>query len=385
MKVKRYIAKDVQEAMIKVKSELGRDAIILHTRKIKKPGFAGIFKKPLFEVVAAVEPNDSKDEGLLLNLPKRNLSSQAMSRPRPPQSNDVLRSSINGSHSINEDIGSIKILLKDVLDKIDSQGKSKEDNILHRYEKLLEDKKIIKPLIDKILSIVSRQMSLSDENDKSIKNAIKIILKDYLGSPVIIENGGREQNIIFFVGPTGVGKTTTIAKLAAKQSIMNNKSVALITSDTYRIAAVDQLRTYSEILGVPLTVIYEPKELRDAIKKYSDKDYIFIDTAGRNHKNQELLSELNSLFSVVESPHVFLLLSLTTSYEDMESIIKSYQFIDDYNLIFTKVDEASSLGNIINAKFLSSKPLSYLTTGQSVPDDIELADIDKIVNSFVGD
>lgn len=384
MKVKRYIAKDVQEAMIKVKSELGRDAIILHTRKIKKPGLAGLFKKPLFEVVAAVESNN-KDEARLSHLPKQNLVTQTISKPKQFQLNDVLNPGGKGIDSINDDISSIKTLLKDVLSKMDPQAKKEEPNILGKYEKILEDKKVIKPVIDKILSIVSRQMSLSNENDQSIKNAIKIILKDYLGNPAIIESKGRRQNTIFFVGPTGVGKTTTIAKLAAKQTIMHNKSVALITSDTYRIAAVEQLRTYSEILGVPLTVIYEPTDLKDAIEKYSDKDYIFIDTAGRNHKNKELLSELSNLFSAVESPDVFLLLSLTTSFEDMESIIKSYEFIDDYNLIFTKVDEASSLGNILNAKFLSSMPLSYITTGQSVPDDIELADIDKIVNSFVGD
>lgn len=379
MKVKRYIAKDVQEAMIKVKSELGRDAIILHTRKIKKPGLGGLFKKPLFEVVAAVE-SMKKEESKLSQLSKQNLI-----KPLQVQANEVLNAAPKDFYTINDEISSIKSLLKNVLNKMDSNPETEEESILKKYEKLLEDKNIIKPVTDKILSIVSRQMSISDKNDQSIKNAIKIILKDYLGNPSIIENNNRKQNTIFFVGPTGVGKTTTIAKLAAKQTIMHNKSVALITSDTYRIAAVEQLRTYSEILGIPLTVIYEPKDLQDAIEKYADKDYIFIDTAGRNHKNMDLLSELNGLFSTVESPVVYLLLSLTTSFKDIEAIIKSYEFIDEYNLIFTKVDEASSLGNILNARFLSSMPLSYVTTGQSVPDDIELIDIDKIVNSFVGD
>jgi flagellar biosynthesis protein FlhF len=247
------------------------------------------------------------------------------------------------------------------------------------------DKGVIKPVSDKILSIVRRQISISNENDSSIRNALKIILKDYLGNPYIISNNSRKQNVIIFVGPTGVGKTTTLAKLAAKQTIMNKRSVAFITADTYRIAAVDQLKTYSEILDVPLTVIYEPNEVKDAIEKYSDKDYIFIDTAGRNHRNKELLKEVTSILEYVESPEIFLLLSLTTSYKNIEDIIKSYQFLDDYSLIFTKADETSCFGNILNAKFITSKPISYLTTGQSVPDDIEIADIDKIVNMFVGD
>lgn len=382
MKVKRYIAKDVQEAMIKVKSELGRDAIILHTRKIKKPGLGGFLKKPLFEVVAAVD-SKNRDDNRFINSPKQNLV-----RQRAFSDNEVLNIHQNGIqdvYTINSEISSIKSLLKNVLNKIDGEPKSEVPSILQKYEEIFEEKNVIKSVSDKILSIVSRQISISDKNDQSIKNAIKIILKDYLGNPFVVDNNSTKQNVIFFVGPTGVGKTTTIAKLAAKQTIMNNKSVALITSDTYRIAAVDQLRTYSEILNVPITVIYEQNELKDAMEKYCDKDFIFIDTAGRNHKNEELLTELKSLISIVDSPTVFLLLSLTTSYKDMKAIIESYQFLDYYSLLFTKIDEASSLGNILNAKFLSSMPLSYVTTGQSVPDDIELIDIDKIVNSFVGD
>lgn len=381
MKVKRYIAKDVQEAMIKVKSELGRDAIILHTRKIKKPGLGGLFKKPLFEVVAAVDSKNRENNKSIIS-PKQ---SSVRNRTFTSSMDSMPNTEIREMNTINSEISSIKSLLNNVLEKMDGESEAKVPSILQKYEEIFEDKNVIRSVSDKILSIVSRQISISDKNDQSIKNAIKIILKDYLGSPFVIDNDSKKQNIIFFVGPTGVGKTTTIAKLAAKQTIMHNKSVALITADTYRIAAVDQLRTYSEILNVPITVIYEQNELKDAMEKYSDKDFIFIDTAGRNHKNSELLAELKTLISNVDSPTVFLLLSLTTGYKDMKSIIESYQFLDYYNLLFTKSDEASSLGNILNAKFLSSMPLSYITTGQSVPDDIEVIDIDKIVNSFVGD
>ncbi|WP_432400533.1 flagellar biosynthesis protein FlhF [Wukongibacter sp. M2B1] len=381
MKVKRYIAKDVQEAMIKVKSELGRDAIILHTRKIKKPGLGGLFKKPLFEVVAAVDSKNRENNKSIIS-PKQSL---VRNRTFTSSMDSMPNTERREMNTINSEISSIKSLLNNVLEKMDGESEAKVPSILQKYEEIFEDKNVIRSVSDKILSIVSRQISISDKNDQSIKNAIKIILKDYLGAPFVIDNDSRKQNIIFFVGPTGVGKTTTIAKLAAKQTIMHNKSVALITADTYRIAAVDQLRTYSEILNVPITVIYEQNELKDAMEKYSDKDFIFIDTAGRNHKNSELLAELKTLISNVDSPTVFLLLSLTTGYKDMKSIIESYQFLDYYNLLFTKSDEASSLGNILNAKFLSSMPLSYITTGQSVPDDIEVIDIDKIVNSFVGD
>ncbi|SHJ91384.1 flagellar biosynthesis protein FlhF [Paramaledivibacter caminithermalis] len=379
MKVKRYITKDVQEAMIKIKSELGRDAIILHTRKIKERGLKGFLKKPLVEVVAAVdsiEQNNAQPKYFVNSSPvKQNIIEKN-------KSSNVSSYDIN---NINKEIDSIKMMLSTVIDNMNKNSNTNNDGVLQKYEKCLMDKGVIKPVSDKILSIVRRQISISNENDSSIRNALKIILKDYLGNPYIISNNSRKQNVIIFVGPTGVGKTTTLAKLAAKQTIMNKRSVAFITADTYRIAAVDQLKTYSEILDVPLTVIYEPNEVKDAIEKYSDKDYIFIDTAGRNHRNKELLKEVTSILEYVESPEIFLLLSLTTSYKNIEDIIKSYQFLDDYSLIFTKADETSCFGNILNAKFITSKPISYLTTGQSVPDDIEIADIDKIVNMFVGD
>jgi flagellar biosynthesis protein FlhF len=191
--------------------------------------------------------------------------------------------------------------------------------------------------------------------------------------------------VFLFVGPTGVGKTTTLAKLAAKLSLIDNKKVGLITADTYRIAAVDQLKTYSEILGIPLSVVYEASELPDVMYKYKDKDVILLDTAGRSHKSEELSRDLQDLMNNLENPEIFLVISLTTGYKDIVSIIDAYNFVDEYKIIFTKLDEASSYGNILNVKVESGKALSYLTTGQSVPDDIEIADSEKIVNYIVGD
>lgn len=370
MKVKRYIAQDIQEAMFKVKSELGRDAIILHTRKIKKPGLRGFLKKPFIEVVAAT---DSDDPRILKN-------STYNAENQKPQ---VISKSNNNS-TLDTEIDSIKNMLNTVITTLNKTANNNSE-ILDKFKTILLDSNIDKQIADKILEIVSRQISISEKNEKSIKNAMKVIIKEYLGDPYIIEKSPNKQKVIFFVGPTGVGKTTTLAKLAAKLSIMNDKSVALITADTYRIAAVEQLKTYSEILGVPLSVVYEPKELKNAISNYNDKDYVFVDTAGRNHKNKELLSELQKLIHQTDSADIFLLISLTTGYKDMLKIIESYDFLNDYKIIFTKIDEANYYGNILNVKVLTSKPLSYITTGQSVPDDIEIADIDKIANYIVGE
>lgn len=372
MKVKRYIAKDIQEAMIKVKNELGRDAVILHTRKIKKPGIKGFLQKPLIEVVAATDSNQNPKNDKFINNRLLNINSN--------QNNNYKQ-----FENLHSQINTLKDMLNIVIDNFNNKQNSNSSGILEKYENILIESSVAKPVIEKILSIVSRQISISDKNEQSIKNAIKLIIKDYLGTPYEINSQDHNQKIIFFVGPTGVGKTTTLAKLAAKLSLINNKSVALITADTYRIAAIEQIKTYSEILSVPLQVIYEPNELQQAIKNFQDKDFILVDTAGRNHKNKELLNELKNLISFVDSPEIFLLISLTTGYKDVISIIDSYKFLEDYKLIFTKLDEASLLGNILNAKFLTSKPLSYITTGQGVPDDIEVASVEKIANYIVGE
>lgn len=374
MKVKRYIANDVQEAMSKVRNELGRDAIILHTRKINKPGIFGFLKKPYIEVVAAIDSNsDSKTKKSVNSI--NNFE------------NDLSYNTEKNINKLNSEINSIKSMLDTVLSKIDSDGNSDKDssNILEKYKEVLLQNNVAKPVVDNILNIVSRQLSISSENENSIKNAIKIIIREYLGTPCSIENHTGKPKIIFFVGPTGVGKTTTLAKLAAKLSIVNGKSVGLITADTYRIAAVEQLKTYSEILSIPLNVIYEPSEIQSSIDNYKNKDFILIDTAGRNHKDRELLGELKQLISYTDSPEVFLLVSLTTGYKDLVSLVESYKFLKDYKLIFTKLDETSYFGNILNIKVLTSKPLSYVTTGQSVPDDIEVANVDKIANCIVGE
>jgi len=376
MKVKRFIANDIQEAMIKVKTELGRDAIILHTRKIRKPGLLGFFKKPFIEVVAAIDSEYNPQNKTNLNTKKNRASSKSFH---------------SSEKNFDKEISSIKDMLDLVLNKLDNPLKEETQSnniktpVLLKFQNILTENEVNKQFVDKILNIIARQISISDKNEESIKNALKIAIKDFLGKPYTIENSEKKQRVFFFVGPTGVGKTTTLAKIAAKLSILDKKSVALITADTYRIAAVEQLKTYSEILDVPLSVIYEPMEIEKVIEKYKDKSYILVDTAGRNHNHIELLDELKNIISYVENPEVFLLISLTTGHKDIINIIKSYEFLDNYRIIFTKMDEASTLGNIINVKMLTSKQLSYITTGQSVPDDIEVANIDKIVDSIVGE
>ncbi len=375
VKVKRFIADNSQEAMLKVKMELGKDAVILHSRKIQRPGIFGFLKKPLVEMFVAVDEPDEKDKHSVVN---------------PVQNNpDVRLFDNNKIDELQAKIGNIENMLnhfiaKAVEDPADLSFQ-KPPELFEKYYNLLLENDVDEKLTQKMMNIVQRQFSFSLENEKAIQNAIKVLIKEYLGTASTLEENMKKQSKIIFVGPTGVGKTTTLAKLAAKASVGMGKSVGLITADTYRIAAVEQLKTYSEILNIPIKVIYEPKEVVEAIEIYKDKDIILIDTAGRNHKVEEQLQEVKELIGYVEEPDVFLVVSALTAYKDIVSITRSYQFLDRYKLLFTKLDEATTLGNILNMRTLTGKPLSYFTTGQSVPDDIEIADAEKIANIIVGE
>jgi flagellar biosynthesis protein FlhF len=191
--------------------------------------------------------------------------------------------------------------------------------------------------------------------------------------------------IAHFVGPTGVGKTTTIAKLAAEQVLKHKRKVGFITSDTYRIAAVEQLKTYATILNVPLEVVFSPQDLLKAFEKMTDRDIVFMDTAGRNFRNEMYVSELNALLSAENNGETFLVLSLTMKYKDMKAITENFMKFKLDKVLFTKMDETDSYGSIVNLLHDFPIRLSYVTTGQSVPDDIAEAKEEHIVDRILGD
>ncbi|MBN2797000.1 MAG: flagellar biosynthesis protein FlhF [Clostridia bacterium] len=424
MNVKRYIAPNVQEAMIKIKHELGRDAIILHTRKIKQKGIKGLFKKPLVEVVAAVEDEEpaSKETTVKPHIEpvqspvqyyaqqpaQYQQPSQPAVQPSQPAVQQVapvqqVQKSLQNEEfqekkhdeidDLKHEIDEIKEMLRnyiqpDTKKNIDLEPESvfvEESKVEKDIKEFLKALDLQPNIIEKVFSVVRRQVSLTDQNEQMVKSAVRQAIKEYLGEPFIIDHYLGTQRVFVFVGPTGVGKTTTLAKLAAKLSLIENKKVGLVTADTYRIAAVDQLKTYSEILGIPLSVVYEASELNDVMYKYADKDVILLDTAGRSHKSDELARDLQDLINNLEKPEIFLVLSLTTGYKDIISILEAYSFVEDYKIIFTKLDEASTYSNILNIKVESGRPLSYVTTGQSVPDDIEVAYAEKIVEYIIGE
>ena len=249
----------------------------------------------------------------------------------------------------------------------------------------LLDNEVDEQYANQIITEIEASLKKETDVSKILANIYqKIVLK--LGQTKTLEVGGGKTKYIFFIGPTGVGKTTTIAKLAYSLIEHKKVKVALLAADTYRIAAVDQLRTYADIMNIPLFVIYSETELEEQREELEKFDIILVDTAGRSHRSKEQRDDIERLIRTVpvQAREIYLVLSATTKYRDLVKITEAYSEISEYRLIFTKLDETSTIGNIFNIKMLTGAPLSYATNGQNVPDDISRMDPQNIARQLLG-
>lgn len=355
MKIKKYIGQTAHEAMSKLKMELGPDAVVLNTKTIRAKGIFRYFKKPLIEITAAFE-----DKDLLKN---KNLNSYE-----------------HKLNNINEELIELKNIMK-------SLPTTKHEDInfispLNEFHTIMVNNGIDPKISMDLLKKIGEEVNLKEKDVNTIKNIIKFNLAEIIGKPQPITIN-ESQKIIFFIGPTGVGKTTTLAKIASNLVLQNQYNIGLITSDTYRIAAVEQLKIYSDILQLPLEIAYNKDDMTMALDHFKDKDIIFVDTAGRNHNDLEQIEELKDIISVSENKEIFLLINANIDFKALKTLINKYNFIDDFKLIVTKIDEAENYGNLLNIKYLTDKELSYYTTGQNVPDDIKIVNIEDIVVKLI--
>jgi flagellar biosynthesis protein FlhF len=354
MNIKKFFAENTQEAMKMVKKEMGAEAVIIRTKTISNPDRAYGRGKKGIEVTAAVDydiveekpVNASPDQSSLQRL-ERELKeikdslmmadAGAFLKPECLFNRDLKERYSNfRNFGLNNDV--IMNLMNEV-----------HDDAPFREEKTHSE--ILKDSLLKVLNKIS-----IDAGDR----------------------GSKGRKIYSFIGPTGVGKTTTLAKLAAANAVQGGRKTALITLDTYRIAATAQLQTYARIMDLPLEVAVNRNELKEAIRRHSDCDRIFIDTAGRSPNRDSDLTELKRLLSIDEEIHPFLVLSATTQYQNMINAEKRFGALSFKSFIFTKLDECGDLSTMINFLLSREKPVSYFTAGQNVPEDIEIASKKKL-------
>lgn len=429
MTINKFQGKTKEEAIEKAKAEFGPSAVIMNIKEVKPKGIFGFFAATTYEVTAAIEEREPSYTGASSALtahakPRENINLAAdeeIAIPQPmrtPPREEVKPIVQEEKKEIVVDRASKFAKLKPV--DADEEGYETEKHFKERLDNLSEllEQKLTAPTqeesvrknssdelnfvrmiyntllknevhekyINQVLDEVEKFIRPGNNVDLILPNIYqKMVLK--FGQPKTIELSGKKPNVVFFIGPTGVGKTTTIAKIASKYKVEYNRKVAFITADTYRIAATEQLRVYANILDAPMSIVYSVEDINEAIEKYEDYDLIFVDTAGFSHKNEQQRNDTKRLLEGVKEEYrkeVYLVLSATTKYNDLLDIVDIYNEISSYKLIFTKLDETSSYGNLLNIKLYADADLSYVTTGQNVPDDIEVFDTQKIVKQLLG-
>lgn len=474
MQIKSFKAPTLKEAMANVKSELGVDAVILHTNKIKKGGILGFHAKEIVEVIAAIEDepvvkeqkpamdtgaaseavlqaaaaarasrNSAPEPQPTGNFTPRNMVSQyqtagtieaishAMAQNTPSPTFGEVLASVNRAQEqaeseqpvLKEEPAEAVSVAEEKLVSVESDAEQlsseketetasedatdldvKEQEILDLQNQLEEMKSMLVEMSrnkDEAGGIPNLQRAMEAQgisqhvledmisklNGTEIlapQNSIKALkaLEKYVRKAIRIANGitlySDKPKIVALIGPTGVGKTTTLAKIAAKFVLEEGAKVALITADTYRISAVEQLKTYSDILGLPLEIVYNPQALQEAIEKHRDKQLILLDTAGRSQYNAYQMKELSELLNIDADIEKHLVMSATTKTSDGLELLDNFSLCKPDRVIFTKVDETKTHGIILNILHRRKAALSYLTNGQSVPDDIEPASIEKL-------
>lgn len=367
MKIKKYKAPSMPEVMKQVRKDFGTDAVILQSRQIKAGGILGLFKKNYIEVVAGYDPEPAVASEKMI----------AKKEIEVPKKEAVLEEKNDSSRS--KEMEQVYKLLEAQSKQLQLQLNPDEQVI---YDNLLEQE----VLPDIALSLIkegSHTASSTEGTERTLKQTVHKQIENRLET---IKLGfAYSKRVIQFVGPTGVGKTTTIAKIAARMQLKENKKVAFITLDTYRIAAVEQLKTYAKILHIPVEVAYTKQEYRKYIEQLHDYDVVLVDTAGRNYRDEAYLNDLVDWIDPNEVTN-YLVLSMTTKPKDFLDIYGKFDAIGIHGLILTKLDETEQYGNILNAASkYSDVRIGYMTNGQDVPEDMIDPALNKLSDYIIGD
>lgn len=445
MRVKRYIVDTMPDAMLKIRNELGSDAVILSTKEMKIGGFLGMFQKKKIEVVAAVEDHVSSPRANIprsittstgqaattrhavpeayrktaqMTTPTPNKTEIGLDQPPPipVRENEAVKKweeTINKSLVEHSSDHNPALQVRSELHSVDATHNLKEEKLIEEIREMkqwlsqLAKKQSGEVELPETLEFIKRRMLEHEISTELIDIWIDEVYQEWVDSNRTLTDDQLEEHvrqklssflenrvgkgiadntrIVYIAGPTGVGKTTTIAKIAADQIFRVRKKVGFVTADTYRISAVEQLRTYASILNVPIEVVQSPGDVQRALQRLQDCDLILMDTAGRNYLNEIHVAELHSLLSPSRESETYLVLSLTSKSQDMKKITEQFSRYGLEKVIFTKLDETESVGPMFNLMNEYPLKLSYITNGQNVPDDLLLSNQDLLIDMIMGD
>ena len=407
-KLNYYQGESLKEAISVMKRELGDDCILIDHKVKKKGGFLGFFGQEFYEVcgmssdVAKPEKKKVKrqDDAPLLNFDfagkisdrdiNASITRELGQKPGGLSSITYTPKKVTapapetGYSVIKNEIDDMKLKIDVLYNKIlqNSEGIKRKvyPGRLDEMFKKMVDNDIHESISMEILDRLMARTNLYD-NYELLKDFLIGEMSSRMKAADIFKQKGKKPEIFVFLGPTGVGKTTTLAKLCSEFAIRKSRKIALFTIDTYRIAAAEQLKLYADIIDIPIVIVSGKEEFREALDRHSGCDLIFMDTAGRSQYDVEKLEELKSIVGDAQYKKI-LLISASTKFDDMLDIVGNFKKISIDSIIFTKVDETKKFGTMFNLLYKNDIPVSYITMGQKVPEDIRLMESEAIAKMF---
>ncbi len=402
MRIKKFVGASMKEVTDQMRAELGPDAIILNSRRVNSGSMLNFLGKEMLEVTAAVDEQSgaranpvSPDFGQLLReqtgttvteqntlrelsqvaqrFEKRAEKAVAAHRGIVPNDADVqvLRSEMEEMRSV----------LATIADQMKySRMPSLPAHLQESYVALVQNGVDERLAADLVQSIYGRMGESQLANRVASEKALLAALAGLIRTASPVTARGRKRTVIALVGPTGVGKTTTIAKLAAIHKLIHHEEVGLISADTYRIGAIEQLRTFAGIADIPMEVAYTPADVTAALKTFRRKDVVFIDTVGRSQRAKKELNELKRFIDAASPDETSLVLNAGASVPLLKDTVDRFRVLKPTQIIFSKLDETLTPGAMVSVARHSKLPIAYVTTGQTVPDDIAAADAAKLAS-----
>ena len=379
MQIKTFRANSLQQALDMVRRDMGMEATILHTRELRRGLVSCLWRSKQYEIAAC-------GGGLASQNASREESRRSIIEPVAPaitgfdyrnKYRQDFGNQVEGQEGLNA--------LAEQLQQGSMQLPQRQvpEGVFQVYTDMIEsdiDEMIAQELLQRLQTGIGR-----DSNDPTeLQAEVARMLEEEIRVSGPIQPLAEQGRVVALVGPTGVGKTTTIAKLAANFRLRENRRVGLITVDTYRIAAVEQLRTYADIIDLPMEVVSTPREMREAVARMRNFDLVLMDTAGRSPRDEVKIQELKSILAEADPDEVHLVLSATAGIRPLVSAAKEFSSVGTTAILITKLDESTCLGNLLGLTRACGLPISYLTDGQNVPDDIQVAESSQLAKMILG-